>query len=139
VLGWRRAGPGAAAQRRASAELRAAVLPAAAAASARHADGTEVDRLVALTADLRLGPPTRLLTTHGAVLRLVLVTSRNDLIAATAAAVLPGPADPDRVAALGRTGVLDRHDALAAAVAARDPEAARRAMTALVAATDGLA
>jgi DNA-binding FadR family transcriptional regulator len=140
VLRWRSAGPGAVTQRRAVAELREAVLPVAAAACARHATASEADRLGALVGAVRAAtPPERRVAAHVELLGLVLTAARNELLAATAPAVLPSAADPGSAAALARRAVRDQHGALARAVAGRDPAAARAAMTAIVAAADALA
>ena len=138
VLGWRLAGPGAASQQRAVEELRAAVLPAAAGACARHADTAELDRVGALATTLGADDdPDRLLAAHDALLRAVLDAAHNELLAATAPAVLPPHADrARRAASLAEPAVRDRHAELAAAGTARDVAGARAAMSALLTAVD---
>ncbi|MFF1529177.1 hypothetical protein [Cellulomonas sp. NPDC058312] len=81
--------------------------------------------------------PDRLLAAHDALLRAVLDAARNELLAATAPAVLPPHADrARRAASLAEPAVRDRHAELAAAVTARDVAGARAAMSALLTAVD---
>lgn len=140
VIRWRLAGPGRIAQLRSLTELRAAVEPVAAAAAARHADPAEVDRLVALVARMReLGEAGRLdefmvcdIEFHALLLR----AGRNEMFAAltdVVAEVLAGRTRHGLMPDRPRPEALDAHEAVAAAVRARDPEAAERAMTVITA------
>jgi len=140
VIRWRLAGPGRIAQLRSLTELRAAVEPVAAAAAARHADPAEVDRLVALVARMReLGDAGRLdefmvcdIEFHALLLR----AGRNEMFAAltdVVAEVLAGRTRHGLMPDRPRPEALDAHEAVAAAVRARDPEAAERAMTVITA------
>jgi DNA-binding FadR family transcriptional regulator len=137
---WRLAGPGRITQLRSLTELRAAVEPVAAAAAARHADAAEVDRLVALGARMReLGEAGRLdeflacdIEFHALLLR----AGRNEMFAAltdVVAEVLAGRTRHGLMPQRPRPEALDAHDAVVAAVRARDPEGAERAMTVITA------
>jgi DNA-binding FadR family transcriptional regulator len=140
VIRWRLAGPGRLGQLRSLTELRAAVEPVAAAAAARHADPEDVDRLLAVVARMReLGEAGRLeeflacdIEFHALLLR----AGRNEMFAAltdVVAEVLAGRTRHGLMPAHPRPEALDAHDAVAAAVRARDPEAAERAMTVITA------
>lgn len=136
VIRWRLAGPGRLAQLRSLTELRAAVEPVAAAAAARHADAAEVDRLLALAARMReLGEAGRLdefLACDVEFHALLLRAGRNEMFAAltdVVAEVLAGRTRHGLMPSRPRPEALDAHDAVAAAVAGRRPEAAERAMT----------
>jgi DNA-binding FadR family transcriptional regulator len=140
VIRWRLAGPGRITQLRSLTELRAAVEPVAAAAAARHADAAEVDRLVALGARMReLGEAGRLdeflacdIEFHALLLR----AGRNEMFAAltdVVAEVLAGRTRHGLMPQRPRPEALDAHDAVVAAVRARDPEGAERAMTVITA------
>lgn len=140
VIRWRLAGPGRVAQLRTLTELRAAVEPVAAAAAARHADPAQVDRVVALAARLReLGEAGRLeefLACDQEFHALLLTAGRNEMFAAltdVVAEVLAGRTRHGLMPAHPEPEALDAHEAVAAAVRARDPEAAERAMTVITA------
>jgi DNA-binding FadR family transcriptional regulator len=135
VIRWRLAGPGRITQLRSLTELRAAVE-----AAARHADAAEVDRLVALGARMReLGEAGRLdeflacdIEFHALLLR----AGRNEMFAAltdVVAEVLAGRTRHGLMPQRPRPEALDAHDAVVAAVRARDPEGAERAMTVITA------
>lgn len=135
VIRWRLAGPGRLAQLRSLTELRAAVEPVAAAAAARHADAAEVDRLLGLAARMReLGEAGRLeefLACDVEFHALLLRSGRNEMFAAltdVVAEVLAGRMRHGLMPTRPRPEALDAHDAVAAAVARRDPVAAERAM-----------
>lgn len=136
VIRWRLAGPGRLGQLRSLTELRAAVEPVAAAAAARHASPDEVDALLAVTARMReLGEAGRLeefLAADVEFHALLLRAGRNEMFAAltgVVAEVLAGRTRHGLMPSRPRAEALDAHDAVAAAVRSRDPEAAERAMT----------
>jgi DNA-binding FadR family transcriptional regulator len=140
VIRWRLAGPGRLAQLRSLTELRAAVEPVAAAAAARHADPADVDRLLEIVGRMReLGEAGRLeeflacdIEFHALLLR----AGRNEMFSAltdVVAEVLAGRTRHGLMPAHPRPEALDAHDAVAAAVRARDPEGAERAMTVITA------
>lgn len=136
VIRWRLGGPGRIGQLRSLTELRVAVEPVAAAAAARYADDSEIERLLALVARMReLGEAGRLeeflacdIQYHALLLR----ASRNELFAAltdVVAEVLTGRTRHGLMPSRPRPEALDAHDAVAEAVRDRDPEAAERAMS----------
>jgi len=140
VIRWRLAGPHRLGQLRSLTELRAAVEPVAAAAAARHADPEEVDRLLAVVARMReLGEAGRLeefLAADVEFHTLLLRAGRNEMFAAltdVVAEVLAGRTRHGLMPARPHAEALDAHEAVAAAVRARDPEAAERAMTVITA------
>jgi DNA-binding FadR family transcriptional regulator len=135
VIRWRLAGPHRVAQLRSLTELRAAVEPVAAASAARNADGDQADRLVALSARLRVlgeaGAGDEFLAADIEFHRLVLAASGNEMFRAlteVVAEVLTGRTRHGLMPHHPREEALAAHEAVAAAIRTRDPEAAEAAM-----------
>lgn len=134
LIQWRLDGPGRDAQLHSLTELRVAVEPAAAAAAAQRSGADVGTRLVALAARLReLGEAGRLddfLVADVEFHTLVLRASHNEMFAAlgdVVAEVLAGRTKHGMMPPHPREDALAAHEALAAAIAARDSEAARAA------------
>lgn len=135
VIRWRLAGPHRVDQLRSLTELRAAVEPVAAAAAAQNADGAQADRLLALAARLRAlseaGESDDFLSADIEFHRLILTASGNEMFAAltdVVAEVLAGRTRHGLMPHHPHEEALAAHEAVAAAIRARDSDAAERAM-----------
>ncbi|MEV7973732.1 FCD domain-containing protein [Cellulomonas sp. NPDC089187] len=135
VIRWRLAGPHRVTQLRSLTELRAAVEPVAAASAAWNADGDQADRLVTLAARLRAlgeaGDSAEFLAVDIEFHRLILCASGNEMFGAltdVVAEVLAGRTRHGLMPHHPREEALSAHEAVAAAIRARDPEAAEAAM-----------
>lgn len=136
VIRWRLAGPHRVDQLRSLTELRASVEPVAASSAAWNADGEQADRLVALAARLRElggeGDSDEFLAVDIEFHHLVLAASGNEMFAAltdVVAEVLAGRTRHGLMPHHPREEALSAHEAVAAAIRARDPEAAEQSMT----------
>ncbi|MCZ7413197.1 MULTISPECIES: FadR/GntR family transcriptional regulator [unclassified Streptomyces] len=135
VIWWRLSGPGRDAQLRSLTELRIAVEPLAAAASARYASPGQRERLVHLAQDMRrFGESGRLapfmdLDVH--MHALLLTASGNEMFAAltdVVEAVLRGRTQLGLMPHRPVPEALDLHERVAHAVAEADPTTAEQAM-----------
>jgi DNA-binding FadR family transcriptional regulator len=141
VIGWRLLGDGRVDQLRSLTELRHAVEPLAAAGSARHADPEVREELLDIARRMRelgeagAGDHEEFLGLDVRLHELLLRSSGNELFGALSgvvAAVLSGRTALGLMPASPEPAALDAHEAVARAVAAGDPEGARRAMATVV-------
>ena len=137
VIRWRLSGPGRSAQFESLTELRIAVEPLAAAGAARRASADERGRLVLLAGRMReaAADPEAFLAVDIAFHTLLLQASGNEMFAALSdvvAEVLSGRSRQNLMPSGPRPEALDEHEAVAAAVAAMDPAAARARMADLL-------
>ena len=137
VIGWRLSGPGRSEQFQSLTELRIAVEPLAAAGAARRASLDQRERLVLLSRRMReaAADPEAFLAADIAFHALLLQASGNEMFAALSevvAEVLSGRSRQNLMPSGPRPEALDQHEAVAAAVAAKDPAAARARMADLL-------
>lgn len=137
VIRWRLAGPGRSAQFESLTELRIAVEPLAASGAARRATPDQRQQLVLLARRMRetAGDPEAFLAADIAFHTLLLRASGNEMFAALSdvvAEVLTGRSRQNLMPAGPRPEALDEHEAVAAAVSALDPAAARARMADLL-------
>lgn len=140
VIRWRLAGPARAALLDELTELRGAVEPTAAAAAARRADRTQRTKLLEISARMRAAAAAAdrkgFLEADVDFHRLVLAICGNPLFAQLAPVteeLLRGRAELKLLPSAPDPADADRHDVVAMAVAAGNPEAAEAAMRAVVA------
>ena len=137
VIRWRLSGPGRSAQFESLTEVRIAVEPLAAAGAARRASADERGRLLLLAGRMReaAADPEAFLAADIAFHTLLLQASGNEMFAALSdvvAEVLSGRSRQNLMPSGPRPEALDEHEAVAAAVAAMDPAAARARMADLL-------
>ena len=137
IIRWRLSGPGRSGQFRSLHELRIAVEPLAAAGTARNAAPEQREQLVLLARRMReaAGDPEAFLTADIAFHALLLQSSGNEMFAALSdvvAEVLTGRSRQNLMPSGPRPEALDEHEAVAAAIAARDSAAARARMADLL-------
>ena len=131
IIRWRLSGPGRSRQFESLTELRIAVEPLAAAGAARSASPEQRRDLVRLARRMRedAADPEAFLAADIAFHALLLQASGNEMFASLSGAVgevLSGRSRQDLMPPGGpRPEALDEHEAIAAAVADRDPAAAR--------------
>lgn len=140
LIWWRLAGPRRDTQLRSLTELRIAVEPLAAARAARNASGAERDRVLEVAATMRergeAGELEAFLDLDIAFHTVLLTASGNEMFAAltdVVGVVLRGRTTLGLMPAKPVPEALDLHEEVARAVAACHPEAAERAMRALLA------
>lgn len=137
VIRWRLSGPGRSEQFESLTELRIAVEPLAAAGAARRATADQRGGLVLLSRRMReaAADPEAFLAADIAFHTLLLQASGNEMFAALSdvvAEVLSGRSRQNLMPSGPRPEALDEHEAIAAAVAAMDPAAARARMADLL-------
>jgi DNA-binding FadR family transcriptional regulator len=138
LIRWRLAGPDRERQLRSLGELRRAVEPVAAALAAGHADDDQCARLAAAAAGMAAsGRDLAAYLAHDVAFHQVLLqASGNDMFAGLASVVgevLTGRTEHHLMPATPEPAAIRMHAEVAAAVAARDPEAAERSMRAILA------
>jgi DNA-binding FadR family transcriptional regulator len=138
LIRWRLAGPDRERQLRSLGELRRAVEPVAAALAAAHADDDQCARLAAAAAGMAAsGRDLAAYLAHDVAFHQVLLqASGNDMFAGLASVVgevLTGRTEHHLMPTTPEPAAIRLHADVAAAVAARDPDAAERSMRAILA------